>query len=204
MRVGFAAVRRRRGIPIVSLGLVAALVVGACGDDGGEAEGATTSTSTTVASSSTSTTEDPEVAERQVVIDAFMAGEDAVAAAFAPPTPNPDLPALLATHTGPLLERRQEVALGLLANGWAIRLPENSKFRVEVESVDFDGDDVAILSVCAVDDGERFVVETGEVIAGGLGTVQSSVAMRRLDGVWKLAERREENRWEGEAGCAVD
>ena len=195
---------RRRQIQIVSLGLLFAVVLAACSDDSGEAKGATTTTSTTVRSSTTSTAEDLEAAEGQVVVDALMAADDAAMAALAPPAPNPDLPALLDTHTGPMLKRRQEVAQGLRAQGRAVRYGPDSKFRVEVESVDFDGDDVAILSVCAVDDGERFVVETGEVIAGGLWTVQSTDAMRRVDGGWKLAERREDNRWKGEAGCAVD
>ena len=109
-----------------------------------------------------------------------------------------------------MLEQRQTVASGLAANGWAIRLPEDTRFRAEVEpeSVEFDPDDpdVAFLTACSVDDGERFVVETGEPVAdsGGLFTIEFSVAMQRVDGVWKLAERREENRWEGEAGCAAE
>jgi hypothetical protein len=195
------AVRSRRR-SVVGLLIVAVLLAG-CGDDAGsdEADGATT---TTIASTTTSPTTDPEAAERQAVTDALEAADDAFLAAAAPPVPNPDLPALIETHTGPMLEQRQEVVLGLRGNGWAIRLPEDSRLRLEVQSVEFDSDDVAILDVCAVDDGERFVVETGEVIAEGLFTVQSTDAMQRVDGVWKLAERREENRWEGEAGCAVD
>jgi hypothetical protein len=37
-----------------------------------------------------------------------------------------------------------------------------------------------------------------------LWTIEFTEAMQRVDGTWRLAERREENRWEGEAGCAVD
>jgi hypothetical protein len=188
---------------LVALALVLGGLVAACGDDGGEeADSATSSTS--IESSTTSTTADPEAAERQTVIDAYLAADEAAVAASAPPAPNPDDPDLLATHTGPMLEQRQEVFLGLRANGWAIRYPENSRYRVEVESVRFERADVAILDICAVDDGERVVVETGEVLSSGVGTVQATAAMQRVDGVWKLAERREENRWEGEAGCAAD
>jgi hypothetical protein len=103
-----------------------------------------------------------------------------------------------------MLEQTQELLVGLRENGWAIRYPEDSRYRVDVESVEFEGADTAILAVCTVDDGERFVVETGDVVASGLGTVHWTAAMRRVDGVWKLAERREENRWQGEGGCAAD
>ena len=194
---------RRLHAEVLGVGLLLVVLLAGCGDDAGsnEADGATT-TSTT--STTTSTTTDPEAAERKAVTAALEAADDAFLAAAAPPVPNPDLPALIETHTGPMLEQRQGVVLGLRGNGWAIRLPEESRFRLEVQSVEFESDDVAILDVCAVDDGERFVVETGEVIAEGLFTVQSTDAMQRVDGVWKLAERREENRWDGEAGCAVD
>jgi hypothetical protein len=193
--------KRRRPMVLVTLALVLASSLAGCGDDGGEAaDGATTSTSTS--SSTSSTTEDREAAERQAVVDAYNAAADAAIAASAPPAPNPDDPDLLATHTGPMLEQRQGVFRGLRANGWAIQYPEDSRYRVEIESVAFEGDDVAILDVCGVDDGERVVVETGEVLAGGVWTVQATAAMRRVDDMWKLAERREENRWEGEAGCA--
>lgn len=187
---------------LVALALVLASSAVGCGDDGGEAaDGATTSTS--IPSSTTSTT-DPQATERQGVIDAYLAAEEAAIAAAAPPAPNPDHPDLVATHTGPMLEQRQEVFGGLRAIGRAIRYPPDSKYREEVESVEFDGEDVAILTVCAVDDGERIVVETGEVISSGVATGQLTAVMRRVDGVWKLAERREEQQWEGEAGCAVD
>ena len=196
-------VSRRRPSELLGVGLVLEALVAGCGDDAGsdEANGATT---TSTASTTTSTTTDPNAKERQAVIDAYLAAADAARAASAPPAANPDLPALVETHTGPMLEQRQEVARGLQANGWAIRYPADSRYRVEVESVEFDGDDVAILKVCAVDDGERVVVDTGEVISSGLATGEITAAMQRVDGVWKLAERREDQQWEGEAGCAVD
>jgi hypothetical protein len=197
------SVSHRKAAAVVSLALVLGGLLAACGDDG-DGENETGGTTSTVTASSTTTTEDPEAAERHAVIDAYLAAEEAAAAASAAAAPNPEHPDLLATHTGPMLEQRQEVFGGLRANGWAIRLPEGSKYREEVRSVEFDGEDIAILDVCVVDDGERFVVDTGEVIASGVATVQWSAAMRRVDGRWKLAERREENRWEGEAGCALD
>jgi hypothetical protein len=190
---------------LVAVALVLATLAVACGSDGApnDVEGAT-STSDPTTTASSATTEDPEAAQRQAVIDAYRAAEEAAIAASAPPVPNPDHPDLLATHTGPMLEQRQDVFGGLRAIGRAIRYPPDSKYREEVESLEFDGEDVAILQVCAVDDGERIVVQTGEVIASGLSTGELTAAMQRVDGVWKLAERRKDREWEGEAGCAID
>ena len=197
---------RRLAAVLGATALGAALLTG-CSDDGGADEASSTTESTTT---TTTALADPEEAEREEVIAAYGDAVRAASEALAPPTPDPEHPDLLATHTGPMLEQRQTVASGLAANGWAIRLPEDTRFRAEVEpeSVEFDRDDpdVAFLTACSVDDGERFVVQTGEPVAdsGGLFTIEFSVAMQRIDGVWKLAERREENRWEGEAGCAVE
>jgi outer membrane murein-binding lipoprotein Lpp len=202
--MGMGGTARRLAVVLGTAVLGAALVAG-CSDDGA---GERSSTTSTTESTTTTAAVDPEEAERAAVVAAVEAAEDAAGAAFAPPTPNPQHPDLLATHTGPMLEERQLLASGLVASGWAIRRPEDTKFRVEVDldSVRFDPDnaDVAFLTTCAVDDGERFVVETGEVVASGLFTIEFTDAMQRVDGVWKLAERREENLWDGEAGCAVE
>jgi hypothetical protein len=195
------SVSRRTAAAVVTVVVSLAALMAGCGD-GGAGNGTTATTST--ANTTSTTTSDPDTAERQAVIDAYLAAEEAAAAASAAPLPNPEHPDLLATHTGPMLDQRQEAVSGLRANGWAIRLPEGSKYREEVESVEFEENDVAILKVCVVDDGERFDVETGEVIASGLATGAVTAAMRRVDGAWMLAERREDRQWEGEAGCAVD
>jgi hypothetical protein len=196
---------RGLGAALIVTALGAAVVAG-CGDDSAADDGSSTTTEAPSTAVTTELATDPEDDERQAVIAAYQAADEAASAALAPPTPDPEHPDLVATHTGPMLKQRQMVAQGLAANGWAIRLPENSKYRVEVESVEFDpvDPDVAFLTTCAVDDGERFVVETGEIVADGLSTIEFTEAMRRVDGTWRLAERREENRWEGEAGCAVD
>jgi hypothetical protein len=194
------------GRAITSIGVCLVLVLSGCGGDddvGDEARGGTSPTAATSSATTTEPTDDWQGAERQAVIDAYLAAEDAALAASGPPTPDPELPALLRTHTGLILDQRQETILGLRANGWAIRLPEGSRFNLDVESVELEGDSVAILRVCGLDDGERFVVETGEVIASGLVTVELTAAMELVDGVWKLSERREEHQWEGQAGCAA-
>jgi len=198
--MGMTARGLAAALSVAALG--AALLAG-CGDDDAADEGASP---TTEAPSTAEPAADSAEAEREAVTAGYQAADEAASAALAPPTPDPELPDLLATHTGPMLDQRQMVAQGLVANGWAIRLPEDTRYRVEVESVEFDPDDpdVAFLTTCAVDDGERFVVETGEIVSDGLWTIEFTEAMQRVDGAWRLAERREENRWEGEAGCAVD
>jgi hypothetical protein len=77
--------------------LLLATFIAACGDDGDGGNGATGTTSTVIATSTT--TEDPAAAERQEVIDAYLAAEEAAAAASEAPAPDPEHPDLLATHT---------------------------------------------------------------------------------------------------------
>lgn len=102
-----------------------------------------------------------------------------------------------------MLDQRRETLRALQLDRRVIRYPQPSQYRIEFESVDVE-DDVARLVVCVVDDGERVEVDTGRVIASGVGTVRGTAALRRVDGTWRLAERREEARWDGVAGCAVD
>jgi hypothetical protein len=138
------SVSHRKAAAVVSLALVLGGLLAACGDDG-DGENDTGGTTSTVTASSTTTTEDPEAAERQAVIAAYLAAEDAAVSASAGPVPDPDNRALLETHTGLILERRRETIRGLRANGWAIRHPPGSRSRVDVDAVEFERDDVAIL-----------------------------------------------------------
>lgn len=193
----------RQGRPrfVVAAALAALLLSGACsGDDGDRASATTTAPSETTAATErpTSTT----VADDDAAVTAAY---EAASRAFinAAAIPDPDFPALAVTHTGPMLEQRRETLAALARDGRIIRYPEPSQYRIEVESVEVDGD-VARLVVCVVDDGERVEKDTGEVIASGVGSVQWTAALRRIDGSWRLAERREEARWNGVAGCAVD
>jgi hypothetical protein len=173
----------RRFAAVLGFTVLGAAFLTGCSDDGGADEASSTAEATE-SSTTTTAVADPEEAEREAVIAAYEDAVNAASEALAPPTPDPEHPDLLATHTGPMLEQRQTVASGLVANGWAIRLPEDTKFRVEVEpeSVEFDPDDpdVAFLTACSVDDGERIVVETGEPVAdsGGLFTLEFAVAMQ--------------------------
>lgn len=179
---------------------IAAFIAGACSDDDGDAV-AGDSTSTSTSSRSTTTTADPMSALEEEVTAAYETASRAFIDAAA--IPDPDFPAFVATHVGPMLEQRRGVLTGLRADGRVIRYPPNSQYRIEVQDIEIDGD-VARLDVCVVDDGERVVVSTGEVVAGGVGTVQARAAMQRVDGEWRLAERTQEAEWEGVAGCAVE
>lgn len=185
---------------LVVLALVT-VVAAACSDDDDGGAVASDSTTTSTSSRSTTTTTDPAEALEAEIVDAYEVSSRAFIDAAA--VPDPDFPAFLATHVGPMLEQRRGVLVGLQADGRVIRYPPNSQYRIEVDDVEIDGD-VARLDVCVVDDGERVVVSTGEVVAGGVGTVQARAAMQLVDGTWRLAERTQEAEWEGVAGCAVD
>lgn len=185
------------------LGLVAILAVTAstCGDDDGGASASTTTgsrpLSTTTSSTTSTTTSDP--AEREIA-----AAYEAASRAFidAAAIPDPDFARLAETHTGPMLDQSRNLLRALKADGRLIRYPQNSQYRIEVDDIEVEGD-VARLVACVVDDGERVEAATGRVIASGVGTVEWTAALRRVDGAWRLAERREEERWDGVAGCAV-
>lgn len=193
---------RRMPAPVRLLVLLAVAVLAAsCTDDGNDGAVASDSTTTTVRRSTTTTTADPTEAAETEVEAAYVAASRAFVDAAAVPDPNS--PALAATHTGPKLEQRREVLLGLQTDGRVIRYPPNSQYRIEVTDVEIDGD-VARFVVCVVDDGETVVASSGEVVAHGLFTVQARAAMRRVDGTWRLAEwRRAPRRGRRRSGCAV-
>lgn len=193
-------------VPVLARFLVVfALVLAAtsCSDDDGDggAVASDSTTSTTVRRpTTTSTTESTQALEAEIEA-AYVASSRAFIDAAAIPDPN--FPALPATHTGPMLEQRIGVLRALKLDGRYIRYPPNSQYRIDVMDVEID-DDVARLDVCGVDDGETVVAATGEVVAGGLGTVQARAAMQLIDGTWRLAERVQQAEWEGIAGCAAD
>lgn len=201
-------VMTRRSLSVARLLVLVALVLlgaAACSDDDGDgsAVSSDSTTSTTIRPSTTTTTTDPTAALEAEISEAYEASSRAFIDAAAIPDPN--LPALAATHTGPMHEQRRGVLLALQADGRVIRYPENSQYRVEIDEDSFEVDgDVARFEICGVDDGERVVAATGEVVAGGVVTVEARVAMQRVDGVWRLAERQQLAEWEGVAGCAVE
>lgn len=193
-----------RSTTSASLVLGAVVLAAACGNGGADAAPETT---TSTAPDVTETTGDEEEAKLDEVIDAHVAARAATCEALGPPTPDGDDPDLLATHMGPVLEVTQEVAEEFAEEGIAFHCPEDSSFDIEVLSFEFgefEGDETVWLELCVIDDSERVVVETGEVVGGGLTAVHSSDVMRRVDGKWRLAELRVNEQWEGEGECEID
>lgn len=181
------------------------LLASACGGDSEDADDRPRSTTTEP--EATTTTLDPEEVARQEVVTAREAADDAWLGATDAPAADPEDPSIAEHYTGRMLDRLTETARGLSRNGFALRLPEDSQHRLEITSIRFqtvEGAEVAFLEVCTVDDGERYVVNTGEVLSEGLKTIVAEEAMRKEDGVWKLAERREDQVLEGVAECAAE
>lgn len=189
------AARRRTVVAAVA----ALLAVAGCTNQGEPSAASVPTKPTSVPSTTVVTTAEDDSVEAEVA-NAY----DAASRAFihAATEPDPDAPQIAATHTGPMLEQTTDLLRALRRDGRFIRYPSNSQYEIDVQSVEV-VDDVARMSVCVVDDGERIERSTGNVIAGGVVTVQWTAAMRRIDGVWRLAERRETARWEGVSGCAA-
>lgn len=208
MGTRFVTGRARRAVTVTMLGGALSLLASGCSGGGdSDSEEADDEPRTETPDESTTTTLDPEEAARQEVITAREAADAAETEVLAPPAPDPELAELLETHTGLMLERFQETASGLRRTGVAVRQPEGSVRSIEVESVRFqtvDGQEVAFLETCTVEDSERFVVASGEVLESGVRTASASEAMRKEGGVWKLAERRQNTIEEGVTGCAAN
>jgi hypothetical protein len=201
--------RRRRWTATAATAACLVVLAAACsdGDDRQAAADVAGGGDNPTTTGETTTTLSARQQEEQAVREAHEAAIQARIDASAPPTPEPNFAALHETHTGPMLEDWVQDLEALAHNHTAIRYPENSQLRNEIESVTFDdanGQEVAYLEVCTVDDGERVSTVSGEVLAGGVRTVQSTVALRKESGVWKVAEVRENARGEGVVGCAVN
>lgn len=200
--------RSRRGALLATATaslLVVAVLAASCGGD----EEANDQTSTTIeramtsSSSTTSTTVDPAAQTEAEVVAAYEAASDAFLVAAA--IPDPDLPALAATHADPMLNQRRGVLTQLKFEGRVIRVPEPSVGRIEAESFDLRDPDTAVLRVCIVDDGERYDSASGELLTDGQpGTSRFEAALHRVGGRWVLAEQLLQEEWPGVAGCATD
>lgn len=192
-------VPRSIGVRARWMAILAAVLAlaGACSGDDGD-DGATVTTTTTRRSSTTTSTTEPAEAVAGAVGEAYEAANRAFIEAAA--IPDPDHPAIAATHTGPMLEQSRDVLAALKRDNRVIRYPDESVYRVEIDEVEIDGD-VARFTFCAVDDGERVDAETGEVVSSGVLTARGDAAMRREGGTWKLAEQEFTSREEGVAAC---
>lgn len=186
----------RPHLAVAAIGLVVVVAVGC--SESNRADDQRDPRATTTTEQATETTASQDTVPEEEVADAYLAAGEAFVRAGG--EPDPDYP-LEETHTGPMLEQARTIIEGLAADRLRFSYPPNSQADETVTSVEFRGDDVAILRVCTVDDGRRVRQDTGEVVVGGLSTVWADVAMERVDGTWKLAERRETRRRDGVAAC---
>jgi hypothetical protein len=82
---------------------------------------------------------------------------------------DPNDPALLATHSGPLLTSFKRTFSQRQAAGETGHLPPQSKFRVDIESVELTDTTHATVANCTVDDA---------VVSNTAGTVSSMTHLR--------------------------
>lgn len=87
--------------------------------------------------------------------------------------------------------------------GRAVRLPEGSVSRREVEVVSLEGDGASVRD-CAVDDAVVVDLDSGEVLDDDVVTRLATGELVREAGGWKVSFTRVEQTWEGVAGCAVE
>jgi hypothetical protein len=104
----------------------------------------------------------------------------------------------------PALNRQRGVLTQLKAEGRVIRYPAKSVFRTDVEKFELRDPDTAVLTVCIVDDGERYDAASGALLTDGKpGTSRWEIAMRQVDGSWRVAEQVQRETWDGISGCAA-
>lgn len=184
---------------------VVAFVVSSVSACGGQAEPPEAAASTTSVGEPGSTSTSSAMPTESDVRLAVQAGYDAAANGFieASKTSDPDHPLLGATHTGPMLEQRRLVLVGRRREGRASRQPPESVYRIEHENVEMVDATTARLTVCVVDDGVVYEVESGAIVNDRVETSRVTATMRMEAGVWKLAERELVEEWPGVAGCAA-
>lgn len=115
---------------------------------------------------------------------------------------NPADPRLAQFATGKQLDNVVTETRQRLNQGLAVRRPEPSASKNRVKVVQVAGD-TASLQDCATNDGIVYRVATGQVLDDGVVTRSVEATMRRVDGVWRLADSRVVQEWKGVAGCAL-
>lgn len=186
----------RHASPVLTL--IALVVLTGCnGDDDPVVAPTTTTRVATTTTTATTPGQDPVAAElatryKQFWEVRFEANREPV---------NPDNPKFGEFATGPQLEQVVTETRQRRDQGLAIRRPEPSVYERRVKVVSVEGE-TASLQDCVTNDGIVYRVGTGEVIDSSVVTRNLAVTMRRVDGMWKLAETRILQEWEGVAGCA--
>lgn len=189
-------VRRAR---IGTVLLAAALLVGACGDDDAGGSDVTvpadpnSSTSSSTTSSST-TTADPAGAVEQAFYDQWDAFVEITSA------PDVDNPLIDEYFTGEAKQALLDGVSKLIADGQAIRLPEDpSDFEPRIVEIRMEGESSAVVYECTV---EALVIvdqATGEVVDDAVSEFESRNVFERVDGRFKVSETADPP--EGEPGC---
>lgn len=101
----------------------------------------------------------------------------------------------LAVVTGEVERYRDE--------GRRLARPDNPVGHQVVTVASVDGGSAEVQE-CFVDDGVIVDRASGAVLNDRVVTLNSRGVMHRVDGVWKLAEYRVIQSWEGVAGCALE
>jgi hypothetical protein len=133
------------------------------------------------------------------VVDAYMSAIDAEdkASAAADPTYGP----LSATHGPPLLDQLEAALTDRRRANERTRLPQDSKSRVDIDTVVVDGL-TATVTACIVDDAIVFEQTSGSVVNDDVVAVTMRVTLSEADGYWKLVGRDTLDTQEGATQCA--
>lgn len=126
--------------------------------------------------------------------DAFLEAND---------PPDETSPTLQTYATGEAYEAVFDATQTNRLGGQAVRLPEGSVSRREVEVVSLEADRASVRD-CAVDDAVVVDLDSGEVLDDDVVTRLATGELVREGGGWKVSFTRVEQTWEGAAGCAVE
>lgn len=123
--------------------------------------------------------EEQEEQEEQAVIDAYLAGVDAFYLAANPP--DPDHPALAATHAGDLLDSVRSALSTLADEGHAIRRGADTRYNPMVVRLSTTS---AVIEDCGTDGDVKFDTATGQIIDDSVVVGRSIVRLALIDGEW--------------------
>lgn len=118
------------------------------------------------------------------------------------PAPDPDDPAMATVATGEALQALVDETARRLDDGLAIRAGEAGLADIRVGFIEAAAT-TASVSVCSVDDGVIYRVDTGEVLNDAVATHNYQVDLELVDGVWLTNRVVRLQQWEGVAGCAL-
>lgn len=123
-----------------------------------------------------------------------------------PNGPDPNYPLYPVYAAGPQLQAAVDAVRKAKEQGLAGRHPANSITNQRVTVTSIDGDRARI-RVCAVDDGMIVRADTGKPAydypPSSAVTALMTGEMIREAGAWKVWSLKQEQRWQGVAGCAV-